>query len=1268
MKRRLHRPERLESRNLLAAAVINEILFDRLFGDVDTDQYVELRGEPNSVLEDGTYLVVVESEKLPGNAEGKIHGIFDLSGQVFGSNGFLVLLQQDSPFTPDPAATTLQSTLPAFGGLPGGIYTDSHATSDHIDSIVASNTFFLIQTDVPPQLGDDIDADSDGLIDPEGIITNWNVLDSISAMWSLRDGHGYGDIVFADSNDVLYPEITVAEGTPLIRLDGFGYVGRIGNSTASTAEDWVAGVVKDLEEDQYFVRLAGDVHGRPAPIVFHGRELDHVGSENFAAGARLHLFEDSDGNGLFDAGESPISNALLLADSNGNGIRDLQETIIEPNNFPEDLELNNLTHGVSLSTAGDENIILGFTVEARQMSSAPVGEYVFTHYKIPFHNSTRRLRMDFYRPAQVVALDFIGNSNSSPTYGRLEAFDAEGNSIQMIRTAPLGAGVRQRLSITLPDDRIAYAVAYSDENYLNSSPFGRLDRLSFKIPEAASVTNQQGMATLNYLAPGSYTVVSDPESTGSYIFGSPQFVVTGVENFDYSIAATVNQPPVIDTAILSVDEGSVGGTVVGTITATDHPAQSIRFSIVDGDDKFTIDPISGIVRVRAGAVLDFETQSQQSIRVRATDNAPVPLSSELDFVVEIGDRNEPPSIANFEFEVDENSDLGTIIGVVSATDPDAGDAGVVNYRIVGANPSQAFSVNATTGALTVNSLSFFNFEVRTQAQVTVEAYDSGIPSLTDTAVVTVRLRDVNEPPVILTQQITIGELAPAGTVAGTLQVQDPEVSQFHTFAWADGFESDVFEIDGNSGQISLRAGVQLSFADQSEYPLEVTATDSGFPPMTTSKVITVRVIDENNPPAIQDLELQVDENAAVGTVIGTATVVDPDVGQSHVFAIVGGSGRNLFTIDSDNGELSVAPGAEIDFETQTEVEIIIQAWDSGFPTATSERTFVVSINDVNEPPAVIGQNTFAVAEDSPGGTEIGQIAFADPDANDVVSIAIVDGQAELFEIDPDTGVLTLRQLATLDFETEPQYQFTVEVSDGVNPAVQAQVTVTIEDRNDAPIVVGEIQPQQVLAGYGLNYQIPDNLIVDVDAGQTLTWSLEGEAGSVPAWIEFDPATGLLTGLPWNDQQGTSSLRLVATDNGEPAMSASIPLTIQVAFNSAIWQNVNDPLDVDGNRDVRSIDALVIINYLNRSSLINIPSDVTFRPAFLDVNGNNRVEPIDALRVINFLNRGSGSGEGEFFAASAALAFDRFDPMGIDLQAEKRRRIAIDNALLELFPA
>lgn len=1225
MRLRKRRFEKLEARQLLTAC-INEILFDPLFGDDNTEQYVELRGTPSSSLAQGTYLVVVESEKGFNNSEGKIHGIFDLSGQAFGSNGFLVLLPMDSPFTPDPAANTLQSTEEAFGGLPGDIYQDSHPLSDRIDFQYASNTFFLIETDVAPQLGDDVDADSDGLIDPDGIVSDWTILDSISTMWGLNDGNGYGEIVFVDTGD-FDPEVTVAAGTTVVEVDGTGYVGRIGNSVGSAATDWVGGTVRDYPNDEYFYRLNGDIHGRPVPVHLHGRELDSLGSVNFTGAAHVQLFNDLDRDDIWDADEPALPSGQMFADSNSNGQRDLIQTEIDADDFAINREVRNLTPGITLSTTLEDNIVVGFDITPVQHFGRPTGDHIFSHAGVGFFNDFRRLRMDFYRPAQSVSVRFIGATGGQVTFGRLEAFDKNGNSLQMIRTSALAGEGVQQLTINRSTDDIAYAVAFSDENFQDSSPFGKIDFISFQVPEAISTSDANGRATLNYLDPGEYTLTPLPQPGDSYSFDPIGLDITKYENFEFVIPVRENEAPVFVPADFEIEERSAPATLVGTVVANDDPAQNVTFAIIEGGENFTIEPLTGIVRVKAGAVLDFETQSSHVIRVRATDDAFAPLSSEADFTITLSDINEPPVIGNYTFEIAENPTAGTLLGVVQAIDPDAGFNGILGYRIVGTNLGSAVGIDGLTGELTVNNVLPYNFESRQEIIITVEAFDSGSPSLKDTSTVTIKLLDVNEPPRITTSNLSVGELLPGGGKVGTVQAQDVDAGQSHTFSWAEGFTSELFEIVPSTGDVLLANGASLSFADQPQHEIRVRVTDSGNPVLSHEATIVINVGDQNNPPEIAALDLNVDENEQAGTVLGTVSVSDPDIGQTYIFAIVDGTGKDLFAIGQSTGEITVATDANINFESGATLTLTVQVWDSGQPIATTQRTLEVVVNDLPESP-VVSDAQFDLAENSAVGAVVGTVQFSDPDAGDEATIELLasDG-SDNFVIDSLTGEITVAPDAVLDFETQAEYDLQVRVTDGVTPAVLGNVKVRLLDRNDAPQATTELEPLTALAGFPIDVTLPADLFSDPDAGQTLEWTLTTTSGLLPRWINFNPLTRRITGTPWNPQAGELSMVVVAVDNGLPAMHIELPWSWVIEENTAPWMNVNEPLDVNGNTQVQSIDALVIINYLNRVPDDRVPMDVEFRPAFMDVNGNNRVEPIDALQIINYLNR-NPSGEGE----------------------------------------
>lgn len=102
-----------------------------------------------------------------------------------------------------------------------------------------------------------------------------------------------------------------------------------------------------------------------------------------------------------------------------------------------------------------------------------------------------------------------------------------------------------------------------------------------------------------------------------------------------------------------------------------------------------------------------------------------------------------------------------------------------------------------------------------------------------------------------------------------------------------------------------------------------------------------------------------------------------------------------------------------------------------------------------------------------------------------------------------------------------------------------------------------------------------------------------------------------------------------------------PIVIGAIRATSPWTNPNNPLDVNGRDGVQPLDALIIINELNRSSP-RLLTEQDSTPPYLDVNGDWSITPIDALRIINSLNRsggvpGSGEGMGGWLGGSRAGA-------------------------------
>jgi hypothetical protein len=105
---------------------------------------------------------------------------------------------------------------------------------------------------------------------------------------------------------------------------------------------------------------------------------------------------------------------------------------------------------------------------------------------------------------------------------------------------------------------------------------------------------------------------------------------------------------------------------------------------------------------------------------------------------------------------------------------------------------------------------------------------------------------------------------------------------------------------------------------------------------------------------------------------------------------------------------------------------------------------------VNRAPTAIEPDEMGVDENSAGGTVVGQLKTADPDACDKHSYEIVGGHP-LFEIDGD--LIRVKPGAQLDFETRDSYELTVRSADSHGKSIVETVQVNVRDLNEAPTAI-----------------------------------------------------------------------------------------------------------------------------------------------------------------------------------------------------------------------
>ncbi len=168
----------------------------------------------------------------------------------------------------------------------------------------------------------------------------------------------------------------------------------------------------------------------------------------------------------------------------------------------------------------------------------------------------------------------------------------------------------------------------------------------------------------------------------------------------------------------------------------------------------------------------------------------------------------------------------------------------------------------------------------------------------------------------------------------------------------------------------------------------------------------------------------------------------------------------------------------------------------------------------------------------------GQLTASDADAGASLTFAKVTGPSWLTV--STTGALSG---TPTNSEVGPN-TFSVSVSDGIAPAVNATLNVTVANINDAPTFASNPINLNAAGGSPFTGQLAAS---DADAGTVLTFSKE----SGPAWLAVSPS-GALSGTPSNGEAGLNVFTVSVTDAGSPglggggALSATATLNVMVA--------------------------------------------------------------------------------------------------------------------------
>ncbi|MBO3699288.1 cadherin domain-containing protein [Roseivirga sp. E12] len=294
--------------------------------------------------------------------------------------------------------------------------------------------------------------------------------------------------------------------------------------------------------------------------------------------------------------------------------------------------------------------------------------------------------------------------------------------------------------------------------------------------------------------------------------------------------------------------------------------------------------------------------------------------------------NLPPTINAQEFSASEASVAGDVFGSVSATDAE-GDA--LTFEIT-VNDNGLFAITSS-GQLSLATGQNLDFESSQSHTITVQVSD-GTSQVTATITINVIDVDENTMPTISAQSFTVAEDIDDATAIGTVMATDAEGDNLSFSITAN--DNGLFEIT-TTGELSLSAGETLDFETTTVHTITVEVSDGA---LTASAEITINVTDvnENTAPSMDSQEFTVMEDIADDVVIGTVMATDAE-GDDLSFSINTNSG-DLFEITAD-GELSLAQGENLDFETAMSHTITVEVTDGQLSTTA---TITINVTDVDE--------------------------------------------------------------------------------------------------------------------------------------------------------------------------------------------------------------------------------------------------------------------------------------------------------------------------------
>uniref|UniRef100_A0A3Q3LMC7 Protocadherin Fat 3-like n=1 Tax=Mastacembelus armatus TaxID=205130 RepID=A0A3Q3LMC7_9TELE len=363
---------------------------------------------------------------------------------------------------------------------------------------------------------------------------------------------------------------------------------------------------------------------------------------------------------------------------------------------------------------------------------------------------------------------------------------------------------------------------------------------------------------------------------------------------------------------VTVPEDVAVGTEVLRVLATSvdiGPNAEITYNIRSGNElgKFTIDRNLGSISVADD--LDFEVCKDYYLTIEAWDSGDPPLSTATMVTIELMDVNDnAPAFSQDIYNVLVSEDASVL-----AEDLDSQVNGRITYSILKGDRSNHFWIDPVTGLLKVNKR--LDRELVSRYSLSVQAFDSGSPAMSSTVTINIDISDVNDNPPVFTPPNTTAVIQlnqAAGTSLLTLSVSDkdsPRNGPPFEFRIVSGNEENFFSLDQTG---NLRSSRVFGPEAPREFTLEIQATDSGKPSLTSSSWVFLRVIGNSQyKPTVSPLEIFIvmATDTFQGGPIGRIYANDRDPSDVLSFTQKP-QPKSMFMINRQDGSIVSLPGLE----------------------------------------------------------------------------------------------------------------------------------------------------------------------------------------------------------------------------------------------------------------------------------------------------------------------------------------------------------------------